>query len=67
MWPRRTTAGMPGFVTTGASAGMDVHCLLYPSDKCSEAQWSCAGDVYYVAGMSTRPFCILYPVHHSVY
>ena len=33
---------------------------LYPSAKCSGAQWVRTGDVYCVAGMSHRPFCILY-------
>ena len=27
MWPRRTTAGKPGFVPAGASAGTDVLCV----------------------------------------
>ena len=28
VWPRETTAGMPGFVTAGTSAGMGVLCTL---------------------------------------
>ena len=58
MWPRKTTAGMLGFVTAGASTGTGVLSTLQLSVL--GAQWVRTGDVYCVAGMSTWPFCILY-------
>ena len=61
-----TVAGRP---FQGASVATKNDCWyarirdrspLYPLAKCSEVQWVRAGDVYCVAGMSTRPFCIWY-------